>query len=140
MFESLVTTCWRHVLQITVVWSVSDFLNPNQSQTMEFRFPLLGTNLLGGSASVSASDVTLLVTLFPSSMALSSVSAMLLCLCLLPSDRRRKRVLAGDVKMLQLHSPSYNKLLLNSTCGYPTLILTLSCALHGVLNHNCSVR
>ena len=25
-------------------WSVSDFLNPNQNHTTEFRFPLFGTN------------------------------------------------------------------------------------------------
>ena len=81
IFESLVTACWMHV---AVVWLVSDFLN--QSQTMEFWFPLFGTKSSQGSASVSVSDVTLLVTLFLSSIALSSVSVMLLCLCLLLSD------------------------------------------------------
>ena len=52
------------------------------------------------SASVSVSDVTLLVILCLSSIMLSSISAMLLCLCLLLSDWCCKWVLAGNVKML----------------------------------------
>ena len=83
----------QHVLQIHAVWSVSDFLNPNQSQTMEFRFPLFGS-ASWGSASVSASVVTLLV------IVIFVFHCTLLRLCLLPSDRCHKRVLAGDEKML----------------------------------------
>ena len=144
MFELLVTTCWRHVLQIHVVWLVSEFLIPNQSQTMEIQFPIF-SSASWGSASVSISDVTLLVMLVSSSIALSSFSAMLLFVCLLPSDRCHKRVLAGDVKMQPQSSSvaavtSYNEVVLNSKCGYPTVIPTLSCALHAILNHNRNVR
>lgn len=49
MFGSLVTTCWRHILQITVLWSASLFLNRNHSRTTELLFPLFATNSSSGS-------------------------------------------------------------------------------------------
>ena len=129
---SLVTTCWLHVVQIMSSGRCLTFKPNDGIPVLPFQH--------GSSWVLLLSDVTLLVTLSSSSIALSSVSAMLLCLCSLLSDRRCKPVVAGDVTKLQLHPPSYNKLVLNSKSGYLTVILTRSCTLHAVLNHNRSVR
>lgn len=40
--------CWRHVLHCTVVWFLFTFLNPTQSQTIEFLFPLFWYRSLSG--------------------------------------------------------------------------------------------